>query len=308
MNPQTATRMQLFRFAFSSMGCPCEIQLEAADEAGATRAFAAARADVDRLDDKYSHYRSDNWLASLCAGSGAGHAIDVDDETANLLDFAAMLHAQSGGRFDITAAPLTRLWDGRQGRIPLHHEVANAKARVGWARLEWQRPRLRVPVEGMCLDFGGVVKEYAADRAAECCRAAGVFHGVIDLGGDIAIVGAHPDGGAWLAGIKLPSDPLRACANIELRRGGLATSGDYERALVIGDKRYSHIVDPQSGWPVESFASVSVIADSCLVAGAASTLAMLLGLDEGAAYLQGLALPHLCIDQSGGISGSIARS
>ncbi len=308
MDPVTGARMHPFRFAFSSMGCPCEIQLEAVDEAAATRAYAAARAEVERLDDKYSHYRSDNWLASLCAGSGDGHAIDVDDETANLLDFAATLHAQSGGRFDITAAPLTRLWDGRRDRIPRHHEIASAKARVGWARLEWQQPRLRVPVAGMCLDFGGVVKEYAADRAAECCRAAGVVHGVIDLGGDVAIVGAHHDGGAWLAGIKLPRDPLRACANIELVQGGLATSGDYERVLVIAGKRYSHIVDPRGGWPVESFASVSVIADSCLVAGAASTLAMLLGVREGTAYLQGLALPHLCIDQSGNISGSIARS
>ncbi len=159
----------------------------------------------------------------------------------------------------------------------------------------------------MRLDFGGIVKEYAADRAAECCRAAGVVHGVIDLGGDLAVVGAHHDGHPWLAGIKLPSDPGVPCANVELLRGGLATSGDYERVLVIDGKRYSHIVDPRSGWPIESFASVSVIADSCLVAGAASTLAMLLGAGEGAAYLEGLGLPHLCIDQAGHTRGSIAR-
>lgn len=298
--------MRLFRFAFSSMGCPCEIQLEAEDEALATRAFEAASAEIARLDDKYSHYRSDNLLAGLCAGAGSGHAIDVDDETANLLDFAATLHEQSGGLFDITAAPLTRLWDGRRGRIPQRHEIASARARVGWSRIEWRRPRLRLPVAGMRLDFGGIVKEYAADRAAECCRNAGIAHGVVDLGGDLAVVGAHADGAPWLAGIKQPSDPRRACANIELDGGGLATSGDYERVLVIAGKRYSHIVDPHSGWPIESFASVSVIAGSCLVAGAASTLAMLLGVREGAAYLQGLALPHLCIDQGGRISGSIA--
>jgi thiamine biosynthesis lipoprotein len=163
-----------------------------------------------------------------------------------------------------------------------------------------------MPVAGMRFDFGGIVKEYAADRAAACCRSAAVVHGVVDLGGDLAVVGPHHDGQAWLAGIKLPSDPRRACASIAIARGGLATSGDYERVLVIAGKRYSHIVDPRSGWPIESFASVSVIADSCLVAGAASTLAMLLGPREGAAYLQGLALPHLCIDQAGRTSGSIA--
>ena len=300
--------MRLHRFAFSSMGCPCEIQLEAQDAALARRAFAAARSEVERLDDKYSHYRSDSWLARACAGAGDAHAIDVDAETANLLDFAATLHAQSSGLFDITAAPLTRLWDGHNNRIPAPDEIAAARALVGWERIDWRRPRLRLPVAGMRLDFGGIVKEYAADRAADCCRAAGVAHGVIDLGGDLAVVGAHHDGHPWLAGIKLPSDPGVPCANVELQRGGLATSGDYERVLVIDGKRYSHIVDPQSGWPIESFASVSVIADSCLVAGAASTLAMLLGAGEGAAYLEGLGLPHLCIDQAGRTSGSIARA
>ena len=300
------TRMRLFRFAFSSMGCPCEVQLEADDEARATNAYAAARAEINRLDEKYSHYRSDNWLARLCSDAGS-RAVEVDEETANLLDFAATLHEQSGGLFDISAAPLTRLWDGRRGRIPLHHEIASARTRVGWSRVAWRRPHLHLPVGSMRLDFGGIVKEYAADRAAECCRAIGVGNGIVDLGGDLAVVGAHHDGSAWVAGIKLPSDPRRACANIELTSGGLATSGDYERALVIAGKRYSHIVDPRSGWPIESFASVSVIADSCLVAGAASTLAMLLGTREGAAYLQGLSLPYLCIDQSGRISGSIAR-
>ena len=300
------THMRLYRFAFSSMGCPCEIQLEAEEEALATRAFESASAEIERLDDKYSHYRSDNWLARLCAGAGSGHAVDIDDETANLLDFAATLHEQSGGLFDITAAALTRLWDGRRGRIPLNHEIESARARVGWSRLEWRRPRLRMPVAGMRFDFGGIVKEYAADRAAECCRTAGIGHGMVDLGGDLAVVGAHHDGKPWFAGIKMPSDPRRACANIEISRGGLATSGDYERVLVIAGKRYSHIVDPNNGWPIESFASVSVIADSCLVAGAASTLAMMLGVREGAAYLHGLALPHLCIDQAGRPSGSIA--
>ena len=297
--------MSLFRFDFPSMGCPCSLQLEAADEATAARAAAHARAEVARLDDKYSHYREDNWLARICASAG-GQGIEVDDETANLLDFAATLHAQSAGRFDITAGRLTRLWDLQHGALPAPREIDAALALVGWQRVEWQRPQLRLPLRGMRLDLGGIVKEYAADRAAQQCRDAGVEHGVVDLGGDLALIGPHADGSPWLAGIKAPRDPDRACATIELSRGGLATSGDYERALVIDGRRYSHIVDPRSGWPVAGFASVSVIADACLVAGAAATLAMLLGVEDGAAYLEELALPYLCIDQDGRCSGSIA--
>ena len=158
----------------------------------------------------------------------------------------------------------------------------------------------------MRLDLGGVVKEYAADRAAQVCRDVGIVHGIVDLGGDLAVVGPHPDHSPWLAGIKAPRDTGRAFAQIELHGGGLATSGDYERAVIVDGRRYSHIVDPASGYPVESFASISVVADSCLVAGAASTLGMLLGLRAGYDWLQNLGLPFLCIDAEGDASGTLA--
>lgn len=297
--------MRLFRFPFISMGCPCEIQIEAGSERAANIAAAQALADITRLDEKYSHYRDDNWLARLCASAGGGKRIEIDEETANLLDFADTLHRQSAGRFDITAGALTKLWDLQRGRVPRSEEIDAARARIGWQRVEWTRPYLTLPIAGTRIDLGGVVKEYAADRAAEICRHAQIAHGVVDLGGDLALIGAHADGSAWLAGIKSPAHPQRVYASIELAHGGLATSGDYERAMIVDGKRYSHIVDPVSGYPVESFASVSVIADSCLVAGAASTLAMLLGTSEGAIYLQELGLPWLCIDQAGRASGTL---
>ena len=297
--------MQLFRFPFASMGCPCEIQLEADDVAAAGAAAQAAIAEIARLDEKYSHYRNDNFLARICVDAAA-HDIDVDDETANLLDFADSLFRQSAGKFDITARALTKLWDAQSSHVPTPVEVAAARARVGWQHIGWRRPRLRLPSTEMRFDFGGIVKEYAADRAAAICREAGIAHGVVDLGGDLAVVGAHADGHAWLAGIKSPRAPEKVYARVALARGGLATSGDYERALIVEGRRYSHIIDATTGWPVQGFASVSVIADSCLVAGAASTLAMLLGCEDGGAYLRELGLAHLTIDQEGRAGGTIA--
>lgn len=298
--------MPLFRHAFSSMGCPCEIQIEADDESIARAASAKAQAEAARLDEKYSHYRDDNWLARLCASAGSGQAVELDEEAANLIDFAAALHAQSDGRFDITAGALTKLWDLQSGLVPTRADIDAARARVGWHRVIWRRPFLSLPVTGMRIDLGGVVKEYAADRATEICRSHGAQHGIVDLGGDLAVIGAHADGNAWLAGIKSPRNPQRVHASIELARGGLATSGDYERVMIVDGKRYSHIVDPTNGYPVESFASVSVLADSCLVAGAASTLAMLLGVESGEHYLRELGLPYLTIDADGRVGGSRA--
>lgn len=299
-------RYAIHRFDFNAMGCPCALQLEA-DADVAARASAAAQAEVDRLDRKFSHYRDDSLVAQIGASADAGESILVDNETADLLDFSATLHAQSNGRFDITAGALTKLWDLMNARVPDAEAIERARARCGWERVQWQRPHLRLGVRGMRLDLGGVVKEYAADRAAQVCRDVGIVHGVVDLGGDLAVVGAHPDQTPWLAGIKAPRETSRAFAQIQLYRGGLATSGDYERALIVDGRRYSHIIDPVCGYPVESFASVSVVADSCLVAGAASTLGMLLGLRGGFDWLQDLGLPFLCIDADGNACGTLAR-
>ena len=287
------------RIEFSTMGCPCALHVEDASDDIAQRALAATLAETDRLDRKYSHYRDDSLLATL---QRTTDATDVDDETANLFDFATELHRQSDGLFDITAGKLTRLWDGRK---PAQSEIDAALRVTGWHRIKWKRPTLRVTTPGMHLDFGGLVKEYAADRCAALCREVGVRAGVVDLGGDLALIGPHANGAPWIVGIKAPRVSGQAAASIALPRGGLATSGDYERALVIEGKRYSHIVDPRSGWPITGFASVSVVADSCLVAGSASTLAMLLGVERGGAWLRELGLPHLCIDGEGRVTGDL---
>ncbi|MHB8448526.1 MAG: FAD:protein FMN transferase [Rudaea sp.] len=294
-----------YKFDFSSMGCPCALHLETDAESIAQAAQAAVVAECTRLDRKYSHYRDDSLVARIAASAMAG--IEVDAETANLIDFAAALHAQSGGLFDITAGALTRLWDAQRGRLPDMAEISAALAVSGWQRVQWQRPLLRLGVPGMRVDLGGIVKEYAADRCAQACRDAGAVSGVIDLGGDLALIGPHRDGSPWIVGIKAPRASGRAAARIELPRGGLATSGDYERALCIDGRRYPHIVDPRSGEPVQGFASVSVVAESCLIAGAAATLAMLLGVEGGGAYLHGLGLPHLTIRDDGTCGGDIAR-
>ncbi|MFT4530707.1 MAG: thiamine biosynthesis lipoprotein, partial [Thalassolituus oleivorans] len=128
---------------------------------------------------------------------------------------------------------------------------------------------------GMSLDFGGIGKEYAVDCAAAICKSAGITHGIIDLGGDLHVIGPQPDNRPWKVGVRNPRAPENAIAELAITQGGLSTSGDYERYFEHSGKRYCHLLLPKTGMPVSYWASVSVVAPSCLLAGTLSTIAML---------------------------------
>ena len=298
----------LGRYSFRAMGSPCELQLYGPSRAAIDAVAHAARALVERLEQKYSRYRDDSVLSGINQSAGDPEGVPVDDETALLLDYAATAHAQSDGLFDATSGSLRRVWNLKSGRVPAQAEITAQLEKVGWHRLRWSKPRIALPVAGMELDFGGFVKEYAADLVADLCRARGVRHGMVDLGGDLHAIGPHPDGKPWIVGISDPAQPERAIASVGLFRAALATSGDYERCMIVDGVRYTHILDPRTGWPVTGgLRSASVIADRCLVAGTATTIAMLKGARAGARFLDSLGLANLRVDAEGRASGSLAR-
>jgi thiamine biosynthesis lipoprotein len=297
--------VKLSRFSFKAMGSPCVLHLYAEEAGAAGEVARAATREVLRLERKYSRYRDDSITAAINASAGRQEGGEVDEETASLLDYADTAWRQSDGLFDITAGVLRRAWDFKSGRLPSPSEVEAARGLVGWERVRWERPGIALPEAGMELDFGGFVKEYAADRVAELCRSRGLRHGLVDLGGDLAVVGPHPDGSPWIAGVRDPRQPQRALASLRLSSGGLASSGDYERCMVVDGKRYGHILNPKTGWPVRGLSSVSVAASHCLLAGSACTIAMLKQDRDATRWLDELGLPNLRVDQANRVSGTL---
>lgn len=296
--------LTLHRYPFKAMGTACELQLYAAAAAAATAAAQAVTSDVQRLEAKYSRYRDDSLLTQINAVAARGGSITVDTETAYLLEYADTCYHESGGLFDLSSGILRRAWDFRSGMLPTPDAVAALLDKTGWQRLRWQAPRLEFPHAGMELDLGGVVKEYAADRAATLCQDLGITQGFINLGGDIRIVGPHPDGSPWRIGIRDPRHPEQTLHTLELFSGALASSGNYERCITLGDKRYSHLLNPLDGWPVRHMAAVSVCAEFCVVAGSASTIGMLKD-SQGKQWLADLGLPHLWVDVDGHVGGDL---
>jgi FAD:protein FMN transferase len=298
------TKLKYYRSEFKAMGTPCDIQLFARNKGEAKHAADAAIADVQRLEALYSRYKTDSFLSEINRAAAVGGSISVDDETASLLDYAVTCYEQSDGLFDITSGILRSAWKFDQGKLPEQALIDGLLEKVGWHKVVWKRPVLSFSVSGMEIDFGGVVKEYAVDRAASLCYGLGIRHGVINLGGDIKVIGSRDDGSPWRVGIRHPRSKDALLDTISLYKGALASSGDYERCIMVDGVRYGHVLNPKTGWPVRHLAAVSVIGDFCVVAGSASTIAMLKE-DQGTEWLQELGLPHIWVDTRGETGGSM---
>jgi thiamine biosynthesis lipoprotein len=267
------------------------------------RYAAAAESEVSRIEMRYSRYRDDSELTRINKVAATGGSVSIDAETAGLVDYAKACFTKSGGVFDITSGPLRRVWDFSATRLPAQESIDAVLPFIGFDKVTLSNGQLRFHQPGMELDFGGLGKEYAADRAAEVCADLGARHGFIDLGGDIRVVGPQSNGLHWRIGIRHPRSPDKLAAEITLMNGALATSGDYERFVEVDGRRYCHILNPRTGWPAQSISSVTVICDRCLVAGSLSTVAMLKE-NDAAAWLRNLGVRHIVIDRTGKYCGT----
>lgn len=286
------------------MGSPCELKLYSDSRGRARHIAGRVVEEVERLEAKYSRYREESLLSQINRLAHTGGSMTMDPETAGLLDYVATCWEQSHGLFDVTSGLLRKAWKFKGHGLPDPDAIKRLLGHVGWHRLCWQNPIISFPEPGLELDFGGAVKEYAVDRVAALCWDAGIRHGLINLGGDIKIIGPHPGGQPWAIGIRNPRDPEGIDRTVYLKRGAMASSGDYERCIVVDGKRYGHVLNPKTGWPVSGLASVSVVAEFCVVAGSASTIAMLME-SEGPEWLKSLGVTHFWVDIDGHQGGNL---
>jgi thiamine biosynthesis lipoprotein len=273
----------LLAVKFTAMASPCEVLLPSMSRHAALAIGTVAAQEAWRVEKKYSRYRDDSVTAWIHANRGT--AIELDEETASLMDFASQCFDLSEGLFDITSGVLRRAWtfDGSD-RIPETAAIARLLRLVGFDKLQWQSPRLLLPA-GMELDFGGIGKEYAVDRAYQLLAARDWTPFLVNFGGDLR-ANRPPSHDPWQVGIERPDTDQEATMVLDLESGALATSGDSRRYLLKDGIRYGHILNPLTGWPApDSPRSITVAASSCTEAGLLSTVALLHGAGAQA-YLE----------------------
>lgn len=270
------TSALIHRHGFSAMASPCEVQVECDDPALARKLGQIAEAEARRIEEKYSRYRKSSFLSRI--NSSRGKPVIVDDETAGLLDYAASCFALSDGLFDITSGVLRQVWrfDGSD-RVPGRAAVEKVLPFVGWSKVGWKRPEIVLP-KGMEIDFGGIGKEYAVDKAVIEIMKESDAPVLVNFGGDLRVTGPRAGGRRWRMVIESVDTRSTAPGLLQMAKGALTTSGDTRRFLLKDGVRYGHILDPRTGFPVENPPhSVTVAAPTCMQAGTLCTLAMLQG-------------------------------
>ncbi|HUN94494.1 MAG TPA: FAD:protein FMN transferase [Burkholderiaceae bacterium] len=273
---------------FFALGCRCELLFDS-DHVDAAREVATAAArEAQRVESKFTLLGADSVVAN--ANRNPGKPIDVDEETARLVDVAVRAYVRSGGRFDVTTGLLRRAWafDGSDN-LPKQDRIDALLEHVGLDRLGWDPPRLVVPL-GIELDFGGLCKRYAVDRIIDVIRPATRASVLVDVGGDLA-VSCAPRGSPWRVRVHRATKGATAPI-VDLAEGALATSGDSRRFMLKNGVRYGDLLDPRTGWPVlEAPRMVTVAAANCIEAGMVATIARLHARDAGI-YLDELGARH----------------
>jgi thiamine biosynthesis lipoprotein len=276
-----------FRFSQRHMGTDFRLVFYGCDEQSANVAAAAAFARVAELDRCLSDYRPDSELRRLTEENSKSTSgrVPVSTDLWRVLCAAQELSCRTQGAFDVTIGPLTRLWRRarRHGRVPGADQIEFARARVGYRylTLDPSSHSVRLDADNMRLDLGAIGKGYAADQALQVLFRHGFHRAMVDAGGDLAI-GAAPCGRrGWRVAVAPLGTAEEPVGYLRLAHCGIATSGDAEQALTADGVRYSHIVDPRTGWGVRDSWAVTVVAPTAMQADALATTAIVLGLNAG---------------------------
>ena len=267
------------------MGVDFRIDLYARLELDADRAFNAAFTRIADLDKCMSNYRADSELSQLCSTATKNKSVKVSDELWEVLVFAQRVSHLSHGAFDVTIGRVTKLWRRarRQKELPTQQRLREEMQFVGFEKIILnpidQSVTIRTP--GLLIDLGAIGKGYAADEAMKILEELGITRAVVNASGDVRFGAAPPNSTGWPTGIGSLSDTGPPILLQPQSQGAVATSGDIFQFMEINGKRYSHILDPRTGMPVQVRSSVSVWAATGMAADALASAVSVLGPRRG---------------------------
>ncbi len=298
-------RAETARSVRKKMGSRFEVTAVHPDAATAWRAVEAAYAEIDRLEALISEWIEGSETSEINRNAGV-RPVAVSPEVLALVERALSVSRLTGGAFDITFLAVGRLWDFKAAQ-PAKPDPAALREALGGVGADkvvvdaaagtvlLRDPRTRI-------GFGAIGKGWAANAGVRVLRAHGATGGVVNAGGDLLAFGRREDGRAWRVGIANPLDRDRVFGYLEVTDQAVVTSGDYERYVTIDGERFSHILDPRTGYPAKEVRSATVVCPDAELADALATAVSVMGIEDGLALLDALnGVEGLLVDAQGKI-------
>jgi FAD:protein FMN transferase len=282
-------KMRRYEDSRVSMGCVYTIVVYGRETALLREAAAAALDEVDRIDRLMSHYKNDSELSRVNR-EAAKAPVKVDPELFDFIAECLRYSRESEGAFDITVGPLMKAWGffRGEGRMPNEAELAQARNRVGYQHviLNQKDGTIFFDIAGVEIDLGGIAKGYAVDRAVAELKRHGVTSALLSAGGStIYALGAPPGKPAWEIEVQDPVERNKIATRVRLKDQALSVSGSYEKFFELNGARYSHVMDPRTGRPVQGVLSVAVITDDGTSGDALDNVFYVFGAERGRTWL-----------------------
>lgn len=273
-----------FKRTLKLMGSRFEITVVAEDSTAASVHINAAIEEITRIEKLISSWDPNSQTSKINQYAGI-EPVKVNPELFQLIERAKQISELTDGAFDISYASMDRIWhfDGSMLTMPSEKEIGQSVAKVGFENILLDKAKSTVFLKqkGMKIGFGAIGKGYAADKAKELLRSQGVISGIINASGDMNTWGKQPNGSEWKIAITNPLDKNKAFALLPIINRAVVTSGNYEKYVEFEGKRYSHIIDPRTGYPSSGLISVTVFAPKAELADALATSVFVMGQSAG---------------------------
>lgn len=262
--------------------------------------------ELSRLESKFSAYHEDSITSLINQSAGTGAITPLDAEARSLFHYVDALWNESKHQYDPTIRILQDCYDEKGRRRASTEQLQGMLKLVGWRHLEVSDDGAHLAKRGMLIDLNSCVRPYAVDSVRRTLRKNGAINALIELGQDIATIGKQPDGANWMVGTRFPKGARTAIARLKLNNKGYAMRGDYEQAIIQDDERFGRALSPVDGRAIPGLLSVVVIADDCLTACSAASVARLKTEAGAIKWLDNLGFPWMAIDRNLQCHGPLA--
>ena len=296
---------QPYKRTLKLMGSRFEITVVANDSNQAHELIDTAVAEITRIEKLISSWDENSQTSEINRNAGI-KPVKVDVELFELIERAISISKLTDGAFDISYASMDRIWkfDGSMKVMPSAEDIASSVSKVGFQNIILDKTNSTVflKLEGMKIGFGAIGKGYAADKAKDLLITKGASSGIINASGDMNIWGKQPNGKEWKVAITNPMDKNKVFALLPITNGAVVTSGNYEKYVTLNGKKYSHIIDPRTGYPSTGIISVTVFAPKAELADALATSVFVMGKEVGLDRINQLPkIECIIIDDEGNI-------